>query len=498
VAAADHRDVTYGNWRKPVSPGIGRLGLAGTIVLFAGLILIVVTSLLSLLVGAAVLGLLAVALVPLLIRDRDGRTMLQNAIARIAWTRGRRAGQHIYRSGPLSITAHGTFRLPGLNAGTAMYEAQDSWARPFGLIEMPATGHYTAVFETGADGAALVDQGQVDTWVAYWGRWLATLCYEPSLAGASVTIETAPDPGTRLAREVDGQLNPAAPGLAREVLRELVRAYPAGSAQISARIAVTYSAAMRPGGRRRNYAEMAREIGTRLPGLGEGLANTGAGEARPMTAAQLAEAVRTAYDPAAQPLIEQARSGDGGSGLDWANAGPVAAQEAWDHYVHDGAASITWGMIEAPRGEVLSSVLHDLLAPHRAIARKRVTICYRPHDPADAPKIVERDKKDATFRLGAADPAARVTVDVDAARRDALAEAKGAGVVRFALLVTATVTAVEDLPDAAAAVDVLGATARLRLRRMWGSQATAFAAGLPVGVILPDHVQVPQAIRDAS
>jgi hypothetical protein len=465
--------------------------------MLGGLVLVVLAAMFSLAAGGAIAGVLALALIPLLIRDRHGRTLLQTAIARFAWTRGRRARQHIYRSGPLSIAAHGTFRLPGLAAATAMYEAQDSYGRPFGLLETPAAGHYTAVFEAAGDGAALVDQAQVDTWVAYWGAWLASLGHEPGLAGASVTIETAPDPGTRLDEEVSGQLDPAAPGLAREVLREVVRAYPTGSAQISARIAVTYSAAARPGGRRRGREEMAREVGTRLPALGAGLGNTGAGEARPMTATELAEAVRIAYDPAAQSLVEQARTA-GGSGLDWVNAGPAAAQEAWDHYLHDGAASITWGMTEAPRGEVLSSVLQNLLAPHRDITRKRVTISYRPHDPAAAAQIVDRDQRDARFQTGTARRAARVVVDVEAADRSAREEARGAGLVRFALLVTATVAAAEDLPAAAAAVEVLGPAARLRLRRMWGSQAAAFTAALPVGIILPDHLQVPQAIRDAS
>jgi hypothetical protein len=33
---------------------------------------------------------------------------------------------------------------------------------------------------------------------------------------------------------------------------------------------------------------------------------------------------------------------------------------------------------------------------------------------------------------------------------------------------------------------------------MYGSQASAFAAALPIGIILPEHVQVPQVVRDAS
>jgi hypothetical protein len=497
VAASDQGERTYGNWRKPTSPGIGSLGLAGTIILLAGLVVTVIAMMLSLIAGLIILGLVAVALAPLFFRDRHGRTLLQRSIARIAWRRGRSAGQHIYRSGPLGLTAFGTFRLPGLAASSSVYEAQDSYGRPFGLIEMPSTGHYTAVFECGADGASLVDTDQVDTWVAYWGSWLASLAHEPSLVSASISIETAPDPGTRLAREVEGNLKPTAPALAKDVLREVVRTYPAGSAMVNARVSVTYSAAPRPGAKRRDRAEMAREIGTRLPGLSSHLGMTGAGEARPMPAQQLAEMVRIAYDPSVQVLIEQSQA-SGGSGLTWTDAGPVAAQESWGHYVHDSAASITWGMSEAPRGEVLSSVLTGLLAPHRDIARKRVTILYRPHDPASAAKIVENDRRDARFRLGGNKPAARDTVAVAAAEQSAREEAKGAGLVRFAMLVTATVNSPEDLPTAAAAVDVLAPPARVQLRRMYGSQASAFAAALPIGIVLPDHLRVPQAIREAS
>ncbi|MCQ4044279.1 SCO6880 family protein [Streptantibioticus rubrisoli] len=488
---------TYGNWRKPTSPGIGSLGLAGTIVLLGGLVLTVIAMMISLVAGVVILGLVGLMLAPLFFRDRHGRTLLQRAIARIAFNRGRSAGQHIYRSGPLGLTASGSFRLPGLAAASTVHEARDSYGRPFGLIEVPSTGHYSAVFACGADGAALVDTDQVDTWVAYWGAWLASLAHEPSLVAASVSIETAPDPGTRLSREVEANLKAEAPPLARAMLQEVVQSYPTGSAQVSARVSVTYSAAPRPGAKRRDRAEMAREIGTRLPGLSARLGMTGAGEARPMTPQQLAEMVRVAYDPSVQVLIEQAQA-SGGSGLTWSDAGPVAAQEAWGHYIHDSAASITWGMSEAPRGEVLSTVLTGLLAPHRDIARKRVTLMYRPHDPAQAAQLVERDRRDARFKLGGNKPAARDTVAVAAAEQSAQEEAKGAGLVRFAMLVTATVNSLEELPNAAAAIDVLAPPARVQLRRMYGSQASAFAAALPIGIVLPDHLLVPQAIREAT
>jgi hypothetical protein len=242
---------------------------------------------------------------------------------------------------------------------------------------------------------------------------------------------------------------------------------------------------------------MTREISTRLPGLTAGLSMAGAGAARPMTSAEIAEAIRIAYDPASHQLLDAARSGGEPLTQSWDQIGPAAAQEAWDHYRHDSGISVTWGMSEAPRGEVLSPVLTDLLTPHRDITRKRVSLLYRPYDPAGAARLVERDRKDARFRLGGANAAARDTVAVAAADQSAREEAKGAGLVRFAMLVTATVPQPEGLPTAAAAIDTLAPSARVRLRRMYGAQAAGFAAALPLGLVLPDHLQIPTFVREA-
>jgi hypothetical protein len=489
----DYREPTYGNWRKPITPGIGRLGLLGTMILMAGLILVTMIAMISVpaaLISAVVLGLI---LAPLLIQDRHGRTALQAIAARLAWWGGRSRGWHLYRSGPLGITSRGSYRLPGLLAASRLVEARDSYGHSFALVVIPSTRHYTVVFECNADGAALVDQEQIDTWVAHWGHWLAALGVEPGLVAASATIETAPDLGHRLREEVEATTDPHAPELARAALDEIVWNYPRGSARVSTRIAVTYAAVPHPGGRRRDQDEMAREIGRRIPGLVSGLGMTGAGSARAMTADQLARAVRVAYDPNSQADLEAAK----GQETRWEDAGPVAAQELWDHYVHDSGHSITWGMSEAPRGEVLSSVMTGLVSPHHDIARKRVTFLYRPYDPGSAAHIVERDRKDTRFRLNGAATAARSEIDVAKSDQSAMEEARGAGLTRFTMLVTATVHSAEELPLAAAAVDSLAPTARMRLRRMYGSQASAFAAALPLGIVIPDHLQVPALLRES-
>lgn len=486
---------TYGNWRKPTSPGILGLGLVPTVILLGGLIAVIFTLLLSLAAALVVAVLLGLVLAPLMVHDRHGRTGLQWLTMRVAWAMAKWRGQHLYRSGPLGRTPPGTCQLPGLAASTRMYEAFDAYQRPFGLLHTRSVDDYAVVLQCDADGAALVDEDQVDTWVAYWGQWLSTLGNEPGLLAAAVSIETAPDTGERLRAEISGNLKPDAPALSRAVLAKVLDSYPVGAARISTRIALTFDARS-GGGQRRDAAEMATEIGARLPALASGLSMTGAGTAYPMTAEQLAAAVRVAYDPSVAVLLDRARA-DGAPGLRWSDAGPMATHEAWDHYRHDGAYSVSWAMADAPRGEVFASVLQRLLSPHDDILRKRVTILYRPHDPGTAARIVERDIKDARFKAQqGAKASARDSVALTAAEQSALEEATGAGLLRFGLLATATVDRADKLPLAAAAMDNLSASARLVLRRAYGAQAATFAAALPLGLVLPRHLRVPQAIRE--
>ncbi len=60
---------------------------------------------------------------------------------------------------------------------------------------------------------------------------------------------------------------------------------------------------------------MALDIGQRIPSLAAGLAATGAGPARVMTVAEVAAALRVAYDPSVAKLIEDvARRRPGSNG----------------------------------------------------------------------------------------------------------------------------------------------------------------------------------------
>ena len=94
-------------------------------------------------------------------------------------------------------------------------EAEDAFGRPFAVLTYPWVGHLTVVLETEPDGAALTDQWQIDQWVARYGAWLATLPQEAGLVAAAVSIEAAPDPGTRLRHMIDERIRPDAPAFAR-------------------------------------------------------------------------------------------------------------------------------------------------------------------------------------------------------------------------------------------------------------------------------------------
>lgn len=489
---------TYGNWRQPTSPGLLGLGTVGTGLMFIALLIVIVvlftTNILNAVITAAVFGGMILLLT---IRDADGRSVLSRAANRAAWSSTKRRKANLYRSGPLGRSEWGTNQLPGLAAQSRLSEHEDSYARPFGMIYNPYAKTYSIVIGTEPDGAALVDQEQVDLWVADWGHWLRNLADEPGMEAAQVVIETAPDSGRRLRREVETYTDPEAPDFAKAMLGEVVMNYPAGSSTVKAYATLTFAAAPRKGAKPRTPDDMGRELAARIPGLVGSLQATGAGAANPLSAQQLCETILVAYDPAAATLIDDAHANGEVPDLSWSDVGPTAAQANWDSYRHDSATSITWQMTQAPRGLVQSGVLARLLAPHRDIARKRVTLLYKPIDPAKAAALVQADVRAAEFKATSTrKPAARDSLALRSAQATESEEASGAGLVNFGILVTATVIDPAKEADARAAVDNLGATARLRLRPVYGSQDSAFAAALPLGLVLTKHVSVPAALRE--
>jgi hypothetical protein len=474
---------TYGNWRLGRRAGLFGLGPVGTVAAFV--VMAVAAGMLAidfyLALWIALLGLLALS--PLAIRI-NGRTGFQVLSARIAWHLGRSRRHHVYISGIASPVTE-QHQLPGILARSQVYAVETGRAGTIGVVVVPQSRHYTITLRCVPEGTELVDQAVIDSRVGRLATWLSSLCREPMLVQAQITVETTPDPGTLLASEVAATTRPDSPDLARRVLDEVVRDYPAGSASIDTLVSLTYSP---PVGRSWTHEDMCREVASRLPHLHSSLTGAGGSGIAPMTPEALARVMRAAYDPAS--ATDLARNMD--VPIDWKNAGPVAARESWDHYRHDSGFSRTWGMVEAPRGVVFASTFSRLSEPDPELLRKRVTVTYRPYQPGEAARLVEADKRDARFTASKKTrPTARDLVDLAAAEQAAEEEASGAGVIRFTVMVTATVATEAELETATSIVQARAGESRLLLRPMYGSQAAAFAGLLPAGVVLTTHATIP-------
>lgn len=489
---------TYGNFKSARRQLIGSLGPIGVLAAVVVLVVAFFTMAAAGLAYGLMVGAIGAVVVGPMGVQIGGYTAAERGVRRLLWWRGRRQRRTAYRSGVVSPLP-GSHRLPGLAWRSRVMDVdtdRPGWSA-VGIVVYPGPPRtFSVTLRCDTSGTDLVDPETADAWVANTGAWLQALGSEPDLIQAQVTVETSPDPGTALASAVAAQVRPDVPRLAAEVLDEIVRTYPRAAAATDTRVTLTFRAPKprrpRAGGlvRKVSDEDMCRRIASRLPGLAARLRGTGAGEVSPLSATDLARVCRAAYDPAAITDLSRV---DDPAVVTWADCGPVAADEHWDHYVHDSGVSVTWGLADVPRGVLHSTVMPTMMAPDLGVAAKRVTVIYRPLTPAQASHTVDADVRDSAFQLGRkARPTARDMVAVSAAHATAREEAAGAGLVRFSVLFTVTVPGLEALDRAEDAIRDLSEITRLRLRPQYGSQAAAFTAGLPLGVVLADmaHLKV--------
>lgn len=471
---------TYGGWRRPVSYGFLNLTLTQSLGALVGVGIVFILGLnrgITWAAGGAIL--LAAWGWVITTKDKHQVNLIDRAEEKIVFGLNKAKGNTVFRGGALAPTKKTSQRLvlPGILSGCKVSEYVDSWNRSFALVEHPNNTAAVVIRLTPA-GSNLVDQETVDIQVAYWGQWIGDLSNESGITGASITIESLPDPGGRLNREVTSRRAANCPQVAGEVI-EGVLDESTGSNQVRVWVTLTFNLAALGG--RKNKEIAGREIASRLPGLTQGLVAAGGGATHLVTVNELARLVRSAYDPDSEELFDQALAAGQTINLDWDQSGPVFAQADFSSYRHDGAVSRVWTMTCPPRGAVQSAVLSRLLEPNRDVQRKRVTILYQPMDAAKAPSVVERDLNHARANAAGARPSARSISELAAASEVASEEASGAGLVDFAMIITATTTP-DHLEDTSVTVNALSAASRLLIRPAYGAQDSGFALGLPLGL----------------
>ncbi|MDO5048529.1 MAG: hypothetical protein Q4D87_01435 [Actinomycetaceae bacterium] len=473
---------TYGNWRIPRRAGLGKLSFAESLIVLAGLAVVSIVAMVKGVMMAAGVGLVWAGGVFLMTsRDVHGVSVLERMGQRMRFRTAARRKSNIHATGGLALEpTHGKCHLPGMLYASKLSEHRDSYERPFALVEH-GDGTRSVVMSVSPEGGGLTDQDTVDHQVALWGMWLGDLGGQMGVAQASVCLETIPDSGDRLRREVNSRMSEDAPGVAKDVLQRVVADYGQGAARVRAWITVTFDPA-KMGTSARKRDQVVSRIASDLPGLTQTLMGTGAGGVHLLTAREVTQLTRVAFDPASEVLFEQAANVGDTVALAWQDCGPIRAEAGWDSYRHDSAVSRSWVMSRPARGYVQSGVLRKILEPSRDVERKRVTIIYRPLDAAKAPAAADADVNRAAARVeNSARPTATARRELLAAQQVADEEASGAGLVDFAMVISAT-TRGDDLDDTSSAVTALASSSRLLVRVAYGAQDSAFALGLPLGL----------------
>lgn len=482
----------FSNLREPKVPGLfgfpPQAALALVVVAMLALVIAQVN-----IIAAVVLLLVAVALVaPTAVPRKDGVGRYTYLWRRRQFRAARAQGRTVLRQGLVGDVPTGTCALPGVGASTELSEHEDINGRPFGLLHWPHEQIYAVVLQANPAGFEGLDQKTINTQLSYWAAWLGSLNTIPELKQVAVTVETTPDSGQRLTRAMDrGRLpDTEVSEFAAEVEHEIRRLYVGGSP--ATRVWITLSLTSRVEGDDdgrgllRGRDEMADQIGGLLPGWTNSLAPTGAGGAVfPCSAQHIIDQTRVAFDPSVALDVEEAVLSGEGTGLSWEDAGPVYHDTASTSYRHEDAISRTWQMLRPPTGVFYARTLEQLLAPTSHVARKRVTLLYRPETPVASQQAAERDITAARFKASqGARAKARANVELEAAEQTARQEAQGAPLVRIGMVVTVTCEDESKLRVASQTItNTLAAQARLTLRRATGAQDVGFLMGLPLGLV---------------
>lgn len=476
----------YGGWRRRRGIGLWGMGAAGTFTVLAAVAVVV-------LVGAADARLLlytvpAIALGGGLGLARfGGEPVVLVGIRRARWWYASARGYTKYR---LQVAAEqpGWFALPGVLASSALLSADDGYGGRYGLIWDRRTGLLTATLRVVPASTWLAERSDADSWVANWGGWLAGLGHVPMLRWVTVTVDSAPEPGSALSDTAAAALDPAAPAAARAILGQLVASAPSAAVHVDTRVGLTFDPKAAPVPLR-DISEAVAEVGRALFGVESALGSCGVAVLGRLNAPAIAGVVRAAFDPAARGevlrIAAQAQAGQETEDLSWPDAAPIAAEEFPDHYRHDSGISVSWTWQEAPRQNVTADVLARLMMPGQHA--KRVTMQYRPFTAASATQVLEAEVNAASFRAHyrhrtGREETARDAYDQARARQAAAEEAAGAGVCLMSMFVTVTVTSPSELPRAVASTEAAAESSKIRLRRMAYSQAVGFAATLPCGI----------------
>lgn len=482
-------DRLYGNWLRPQKVSIRGLPWPLAVAVVAAYLVGVIVAQSDPRRGALILGGSALATVAGTARIA-GMTLAGWLGGKARWRWAAATGA----TGFQAVTSAG-WVLPGPLAETVMLTVPHP-SGDYGAIHQPRARRVAVTVRVASAAAELSEPGAHDAAVTAWERWLEHLGHRPEIAFVTVTVETSPTPGNTLRHTITHRLSPTAPADCRALMTTLTDTAPAAAMQVETRISLVFDlrawdAQLARRDRRRGVQACLPLLDASVQHLTAGLAGCGLRVLGPMSPARLAGAVRAAFDPASAAGVEVALLLGRGDVPDWEHAGPAAAREHRDTYLHDSGVSASFVWAQAPRQLVTSRVLDPLMRP--GTARKRVTVTYQPTPATHALDAATRQvRRRLLARMVAALPvigrAATAQDDRDEAAADQATREVAAGAGWIAATLTATVTAPDQTALRAAVADLeqTAGASQVRLRRLYELQAAGFYAGLPAGLSLTD------------
>jgi hypothetical protein len=355
--------------------------------------------------------------------------------------------------------------------------------RMLGALSERSGRRLTAVLACRVVAFSLLDADAQERRLARWGLVLS------GAAGSSVrrvqwVERTAPAQGDELARWLHAERDPAVPLRGTPMIEsylELIGTTARVTQEHEILVAVQVDAQrMRARGEQTPIEALIEQTER----LAQGLEAAEVAVLGALGPGQLARVLRTAFDPYAGAELAALEAADPTrDGLAEANAWPLGAQEAWDHYRSDGAVHATYWIGGWPRIDV-SPMFMDALLGRSSVVRT-VAVTFEPIPPERSVREIEaavtRDRADLELRRRwGQSETARQRQAQDATMRRESELAAGHSEVRLSGFVTVSGRDGDDLRRAGTEVLEHAARARLELHRMYGQQADAFTFTLPL------------------
>lgn len=486
--------IKFGNWLPTRTATLGGLTPFGWLVLVVSLVAMggcfAVGLFLPGLLLVAAAGVFELVCVVRWGGEVTGRTIAARISTAFAGASRTNRGEARFNTGLFSnLPADRLTALPGLLANLDEIDGEDGMAEPFTLLYQPMGKTLSAVFSCNPDGTHLQTQGKIDTDVARYGSWIASLSADSAVAGATVVVDSALRSSGPLVQKIAGDLDPAAPAVARQATMEAAEQLPGRYAEISTWATVSWSVdSLAPG-----LEDAVAEVAARLPGHREALRDAGGGLVSAATSDMLAKAVRVAYSPERSTEFAHDELAGFDNPMRVSEAGPDFFDDSNKRVcLHDGVASVTVLVLQPPRQNITESSMAPLFRPSEKFLRKRVAVFYRAVSPGKQVQVVDRLGKTASTVASA--KARQTARDSRATAHASKLDAEvtdGAALTMFAMAVTVTFeTNDRAYRDAMVKLKDLLASAALTYRFCDYDAGAAFHATLPLGMLPWKHESV--------